>query len=74
MLLGKIFERFVDDSPVTVMLRATLDYALRPKVTYALTDRWKAILGADVFRGDRRSFFGNLRDNTTAYAELRWSF
>ncbi len=51
-----------------------LDYALRPKVTYALTDRWKAILGADVFRGDRRSFFGNLRDNTTAYAELRWSF
>lgn len=29
MLLGKIFERFVDDSPVTVMLRGTLDYALR---------------------------------------------
>ena len=30
MLLGKIFERFVNDSPVTVMLRGTLDYALRP--------------------------------------------
>jgi hypothetical protein len=30
MLLGKIFERFVTDSPVTVMLRGTLDYALRP--------------------------------------------
>jgi hypothetical protein len=43
-------------------------------VTYALTDRWKAIVGADVFQGDRRSFFGNLQDNTAAYAELRWSF
>jgi hypothetical protein len=30
MLLGKIFERFVEGSPVTVMLRGTLDYALRP--------------------------------------------
>jgi IS4 transposase len=30
MVLGKIFDRFVDGSPVTVMLRGTLDYALRP--------------------------------------------
>src|SRR5258707_8896936 len=30
MLLGKIFERFADESPVTVMLRGTLEYALRP--------------------------------------------
>lgn len=30
MLLGKVFERFVNGSPVTVMLRGTLEYALRP--------------------------------------------
>jgi hypothetical protein len=50
------------------------EYMIRPKVTYAFTDRWKGIVGADLFRGNRRSFFGNLRDNTTAYAEFRWSF
>ncbi len=30
MLLGKIFERFANGSPVTVMLRGTLEYALQP--------------------------------------------
>jgi hypothetical protein len=43
-------------------------------VTYALTDRWKLVAGADVFGGDRHSFLGNLRENTTAYVEARWSF
>lgn len=32
MLLGKIFERFVQGSPLTVMLRGTLEYALRPEL------------------------------------------
>jgi Transposase DDE domain len=32
MLLGKIFERFVNGSPLTVMLRGTLEYALRPEL------------------------------------------
>jgi hypothetical protein len=50
------------------------DYTVRPKVSYAFTDRVKGVVGADFFRGDRRSFLGNLRDNSTAYAELRWSF
>lgn len=30
MLLGKIFDRFVNGSPVSVMLRGTLEYALQP--------------------------------------------
>jgi hypothetical protein len=50
------------------------DYAIRPRITYAFTDRWKGIVGADFFRGPDRSFFGNLRRNSTAYTELRWSF
>lgn len=50
------------------------DYLIRPKVTYAFTDHWKGIIGGDLYRGEQNSFFGYLRDNSTAYAELRWSF
>jgi hypothetical protein len=32
MLLGTIFERFANGSPLTVMLRGTLEYALRPEL------------------------------------------
>jgi hypothetical protein len=32
VLLGKIFERFANGSPLTVMLRGTLEYALRPEL------------------------------------------
>jgi Transposase DDE domain len=32
MLLGQIFERFANGSPLTVMLRGTLEYALRPEL------------------------------------------
>lgn len=32
MLLGNIFERFANGSPLTVMLRGTLEYALRPEL------------------------------------------
>ena len=32
MRLGKIFERFTNASPVTVMLRGTLEYALQPEL------------------------------------------
>ena len=47
---------------------------LRPKVTYAVTDHWKALVGAELFRGDSSSVFGLLRPNSTAYLEARWSF
>lgn len=50
------------------------DYAVRPKVTYAFTDRWRGTIGADLFRGSEDTFYGRLKDNSTAYAELRWSF
>lgn len=50
------------------------DYAIRPKVIYAFTDRLKGTVGADIFRGDRNTFFGRLRDSTGAFAELKFSF
>jgi hypothetical protein len=48
--------------------------ALRPKVTYAVTDDWKVLGGAEVYRGDSSSVFGLLKSNSTAYLEARWSF
>lgn len=48
--------------------------ALRPKIVYAVTDNWKALLGAEIFRGDSASLFGLLRTNSTTYLEVRWNF
>ncbi len=47
---------------------------LRPKVTYAVSDRMKLLVGGEFYRGDPASIFGILRDNTGGYAEVRWSF
>ncbi len=49
-------------------------WVLRPRVTYALSDRWRLTVGGDLFGGDRLSFLGNLRENSAAFVELRWSF
>jgi hypothetical protein len=74
----RISQKWLNDTleaeVASILSLTRLDYAVRPKVTYAFTDRWKGIVGADVFRGEPRSFFGNLRDNTAVYAEIRWSF
>jgi hypothetical protein len=47
---------------------------LRPKVTYAVTDRWKVLVGAELYRGESTSVFGMLRPNSTGYLEARWGF
>ena len=39
MVLDEIFERFVQQSPVTVMVRATLEHALAAQVIDALFER-----------------------------------
>jgi len=51
-----------------------LDYAVRPKVKYAITDRLRATVGGDIFRGPSPSFFGRIQDTSTAYVELRWDY
>jgi hypothetical protein len=39
-----------------------------------VTDDWKVLVGAELYRGDSSSVFGLLRPNSTAYLEARWSF
>jgi hypothetical protein len=47
---------------------------IRPKLVYAMTDDWKVLAGAEIFRGEQSSLFGLLRANSGGYFELRWSF
>jgi hypothetical protein len=48
--------------------------ALRPKLSYAVSDDWKILVGAELYRGELSSVFRLLRANSTAYLEARWSF
>ncbi|MBI3796238.1 MAG: hypothetical protein HY268_04610, partial [Deltaproteobacteria bacterium] len=70
----KWFNETLEGEVVGVCTFTRGGYVLRPKLSYALTDHWKVTVGADVFRGPHPSFFDNLRENSTAFTELRWSF
>jgi hypothetical protein len=70
----KWFNETLEGEIVRVFAFTQGGYVLRSKLSYAVTDRWKVVIGADVFRGPRPSFFDNLRKNSAAYTELRWSF
>jgi hypothetical protein len=50
------------------------DWALRPRVTYAFDDHLRLTFGADLFRGSPQAAFGQLRSNSVAFAELRYSW
>lgn len=49
------------------------DFLVRPRLRYAATDRIRLTLGGDVYRGPADSFFGNLRDLSTAFFELQYN-
>jgi hypothetical protein len=50
------------------------DGLVRPLVTYAVNDRWKATVGAEIYRGSSNTQYGSLKANRGAFAELRYSF
>lgn len=50
------------------------DSLIRPKVTYAFTDRIKGVLGGEIFRGPGNTFFGELEPTSTGFVELRLLF
>jgi hypothetical protein len=71
---GRWLNQTLEAETTLIFSFTRLDYAIRPKLAYALTDRWRLTVGADIFRGQYPSLFGRLRPNTGAYAEVRWSF
>ncbi len=50
------------------------NWLIRPRVSYALSSEWKATVGGEIYGGEAVSQFGFLEDNTTAFAQLKWSF
>ncbi|MBI3593708.1 MAG: hypothetical protein HY200_01995 [Nitrospirae bacterium] len=50
------------------------DTLIRPKATYAITDQWKIVVAADIYRGPDDSFFGSLSKNTASYTEISYHF
>lgn len=47
---------------------------MRPKASYAASDRVLVTVGAEVFRGSDGSLFRALRPNSAGFAEVRWGF
>lgn len=52
----------------------TRDIAIRPRLSYAVSDSARLVLGADVFLGPQLSYFGRVRDLSAAYAQLTYGF
>lgn len=52
----------------------TRSHVWRAKASYAIDDRWRMVVGFDRFRGPDDTFLGQLRANSTVYAELRRTF
>jgi len=50
------------------------DFYLRPLVTYAFTDDWKGMVGAEYFSGRYDTQFGSQKANRGVFAEVRRSF
>jgi len=46
---------------------------LRPQITYAVSDRMTAGIGAQLYTGSDKTYFGSLKDNRYFYTELRYS-
>lgn len=46
-------------------------FVIRPRAYYAVTDRWQAVLGADVAGGQAGTLYRFLRKNSTAFVEMR---
>jgi hypothetical protein len=74
----RLSEKWLNDTLQAEITGACLfnhgDYVIRPKVQYAISDRWKAALLADFYRGPHDSFFGGFRKNSLAYLEIRYEF
>jgi len=51
------------------------DYYVRPKLTWRYSDQWTLEGGLSLFNGaDEHTFFGQLDDNSNAYARVRYNY
>jgi hypothetical protein len=73
-----LISRWRNDTVTTELAGAVLTqhrgFALRPKVSWAIDDKWKLTGVIELFRGPPDSTFGVLRRNSRLFVELRRSF
>jgi hypothetical protein len=50
------------------------NYFIRPKLAYAFNDNFKGTFGLDIFRGENNTFFGQLRNSSLLFSEIKYSF
>lgn len=71
---GKWLHETLETEWAAVAYAAPRGIAMRPKATYAATDRITVSLGAEMFRGSDASLFKLLRPNSATFLEARWGF
>jgi hypothetical protein len=71
-------KKWINDTLVceiaTVISLSTSDFILKPRLIYAVNDQIKMSAGVDLFRGNKNTFFGRLKDTSTAFVEFKYSF
>lgn len=50
------------------------NYFIRPLLVYAFSDYIKGSLGSDIYRGESNTFFGQLRNSSLLFAEIKYDF
>lgn len=50
------------------------NYFIRPRLVYAFSDNIKGSLGLDIYRGESNTFFGQLRNSSLLFAEMKYDF
>lgn len=50
------------------------DHLIRPKITYAINDTTKLYVGGEYYNGKDDTYFGRLKEISSAFAEVRYLF
>ena len=71
---NKWFNETLETEVLTfVSFRRSSSY-IRPLITYAFNDHFKAIAGGEFYRGADHTVFGRFKRNKGVFMELRYSF
>lgn len=71
---NKWFNETLEGEIAAVASVGRSNYFIRPKLVYAFSDNIKGSLGLDIYRGDSNTFFGQLRNSSLLFAEMKYDF
>lgn len=73
-VVDKFFNETLEGEIGAVVWFGRAGSAIRPKLSYAVNDHLRLIVGGQLYVGPKDGFFGQFRDASTAFTELRWGF